>query len=191
MSSPAQLLNHAAVARFDDAVDGWFGSHLRGRPWADRLFYALSAAGDWSVIWHVLAWVFVLGGPRSERRVRRQDAARLSIGLGLESAIVNGLLKRRFRRLRPDSATPRPHHLRTPRTSSFPSGHASAAAFAATVLTARHGKAPLWWGLGALVATSRVHVRIHHASDIVGGAVIGAALGQVARHMTARRDGAT
>jgi undecaprenyl-diphosphatase len=35
--------------------------------------------------------------------------------------------------------------------------------------------------LAALVAASRVHVRIHHPSDVVGGAVIGASLGTVIR----------
>ena len=186
-SAPAPF-EHPAIRRFDDAVDAWFEAHLRGRRWIDRLFFALSAAGDWSVVWHVLGWALTLiGGPEGARQ-RRREALQLSIGLGLESAIVNGFLKSRFRRERPNAAMPRPHHLRTPRTSSFPSGHASAAAFTATTLTARHGKAPAWWGLGTLVAASRIHVRIHHASDVVGGAIIGAALGRVACHLTGRSD---
>jgi membrane-associated phospholipid phosphatase len=40
--------------------------------------------------------------------------------------------------------------------------------------------APLWFGLAGIVATSRPYVRIHHASDIVGGAVTGLALGRLA-----------
>jgi membrane-associated phospholipid phosphatase len=34
--------------------------------------------------------------------------------------------------------------------------------------------------VAVVVALSRVMVRIHHASDIVGGVVVGAALGAVA-----------
>jgi hypothetical protein len=39
------------------------------------------------------------------------------------------------------------------------------------------------FGLGGLVAASRVHVRIHHASDVVGGLAVGLALGAVARRV--------
>jgi undecaprenyl-diphosphatase len=68
--------------------------------------------------------------------------------------------------------------LRTPLTSSFPSGHASSAFFAAVLLARRQPKlAGLWFGLAAVVACSRIHVRMHHASDVVVGAAIGATLG--------------
>ena len=40
---------------------------------------------------------------------------------------------------------------------------------------------PLWGALAATVALSRPYVRIHHASDVVGGVVVGAAMGLVAR----------
>ncbi|MGH3472390.1 MAG: phosphatase PAP2 family protein [Nocardioidaceae bacterium] len=33
------------------------------------------------------------------------------------------------------------------------------------------------------MAASRVHVRIHHASDVVGGALIGALLGELTRRL--------
>jgi membrane-associated phospholipid phosphatase len=34
-----------------------------------------------------------------------------------------------------------------------------------------------------VVAASRVHVRMHHASDVFAGAAIGAALGEMARRL--------
>jgi undecaprenyl-diphosphatase len=37
------------------------------------------------------------------------------------------------------------------------------------------------FSLGGLVAVSRIHVRIHHASDVVGGLAVGLGLGAVAR----------
>jgi undecaprenyl-diphosphatase len=37
--------------------------------------------------------------------------------------------------------------------------------------------------VAVVVASSRVHVRIHHASDVVGGAIIGVFLGELARHL--------
>jgi membrane-associated phospholipid phosphatase len=68
--------------------------------------------------------------------------------------------------------------MRVPITSSFPSGHATAAFTAAVFLSDDdRALAPLWFGLAAAVAFSRVYVRMHHASDTVAGAAIGLALG--------------
>ena len=54
--------------------------------------------------------------------------------------------------------------------------------FAAALL--RDGApAPLVYVAAATVASSRVHVGMHHASDVVAGAIVGAALGEVARHL--------
>src|SRR5690606_28626743 len=96
-----------------------------------------------------------------------------SLALGAESLLVNGWVKSHFRRGRPVATATRPHRLRTPRTTSFPSGHASAAMVAAAVIGRDRRLAPLVHPLAAVVATSRAYVRIHHASDVVGGLVIG------------------
>ena len=98
--------------------------------------------------------------------------------MGLESALTNGPVKSMFRRARPviDLVEgPLPYGMRRPITSSFPSGHATAA-FTAAVLLSDRRRAP-WYALAAVVATSRVYVRMHHASDIVVGAAVGLALG--------------
>jgi undecaprenyl-diphosphatase len=51
------------------------------------------------------------------------------------------------------------------------------------VLTTLDGKksAPLWFGIAAIVGTSRAFVRIHHASDVIGGAFVGLILGLAVR----------
>ena len=54
-------------------------------------------------------------------------------------------------------------------TSSFPSGHATAAFCAATLLGGGAG----WYALAAAVAATRVYVRLHHASDVLAGAAFG------------------
>lgn len=173
------LLDHRWVTSFDTKLDGW-ADLLRGRVWLDRAFYALTSAGDHGMAWHVVGVLRALTGRDSWR-----SAVELSAGLGVEAALVNGPMKWSVRRTRPVSAEPRPHHLRTPRTSSFPSGHASAGMFAAMLLgrTSRHRW--VWFVLGGLVGWSRVHVRIHHPSDVVGGAGVGLALGAVGRRLLA------
>jgi undecaprenyl-diphosphatase len=49
------------------------------------------------------------------------------------------------------------------------------------VLSADDGAAPGWFALASLVAASRVYVRMHHTSDVVGGAVLGLVLAKFAR----------
>jgi undecaprenyl-diphosphatase len=142
----------------------------------DRVYYGITELADFSLIWHLVAWTRAL---RSEDDL--QAALRLSAALGVETVLVNGVIKSVFRRERPVHDGPRPHKLRVPKTTSFPSGHASSAAMAAVLLAEDDDLAPLYFALAAAVATSRVYVKIHHASDIVGGAVLGTALGLIAR----------
>ena len=97
--------------------------------------------------------------------------------------LVNGVIKTVFGRRRPVFSGDRPHALRQPITSSFPSGHASAAMVAAALLSRRSSWAPLYYALAVVVALSRIHVRIHHASDVAAGLGIGAALGAMARRL--------
>ncbi len=117
---------------------------------------------------------------RSRRLVA--DGLRISLLLGAESLVVNQGVKRLFRRERPTMAGDDRFPVRQPMTSSFPSGHASSAFFAARLLTARSPRGQiLWYGLAVVVALSRPFVRIHHASDIIGGALLGTALAGLAR----------
>jgi undecaprenyl-diphosphatase len=168
------------IDRFDLVVDELF-DNVRGNPVADRLFYVASELGDWSLIWHLLGT-----GQGLVRSDGFERAVALSTALGIESALVNGVVKSLFRRERPTVEVDRPHRLRQPRTTSFPSGHASSAFLAAALLSHRSRGAPVFYGLAAVVATSRVYVRIHHASDVLGGAVIGAALGVAAKRIVRR-----
>jgi membrane-associated phospholipid phosphatase len=167
----------AAVARFDDTVDRAV-DRFRGHPLLDRAFYAASELADFSLGWHLVGSVRSL---RSEDPLR--DLARFSAVMGAESLLVNGGVKSLFKRGRPVHEGERPHHLRRPRTSSFPSGHASAAFVAAALLSEGSRAAPLYYLAAAGVASSRVYVRIHHASDVIAGAALGVALGAAARRV--------
>jgi undecaprenyl-diphosphatase len=167
---------HALDAVVDDAfID------LRRHPLANKLLYAASEAGNFSVIWHALAWAPVLLRP-SPGRLRR--AVEVSAVLAAESLLINGVVKSFFRRSRPEGPEDgHPHRLRAPKTSSFPSGHATAAMVAASMLSRRRHRRLAFYTLGGVVAASRVHVRIHHASDVIGGVAIGLGLGRLARRL--------
>lgn len=166
------------VGVFDRRVDRAF-DRLRGEPVADRVFLRASQLGDWSLIWHLLGIV------RGIARRRPDQVLALALALGAESLIVNQGIKRLFKRDRPTSDGADGLGVRAPSTSSFPSGHASSAAFAATVLIRWDGRRwmPLWLTVAGLVGLSRIHVRIHHASDVVAGAVVGHVLARMARRL--------
>jgi undecaprenyl-diphosphatase len=169
------------VQRFDDAVDRAL-DRFRGREPNDRVVYALSELADFSLLWHLIAWTRALGD-----RDGLHSAVRLSTSLAAESFVVNGLVKSLFERERPVHQGPRPHRLRVPLTTSFPSGHASSAFMAAILLSERGRGRMVWFGLAAAVATSRVYVRIHHASDVVGGGAAGVVLGLVTKRLWKQR----
>lgn len=176
MPEPLHSLTRA-VARFDTAIDTRVDD-LRGHPHLDRLMYAASELGDFSLIWHLVSTTRALGPDR-----RLADAVRMAAILGAESALVNGPIKSLFKRHRPAWEQERPHKLRRPRTSSFPSGHASAAFTAAGVLSQGDPMWPVYYAIAAVVASSRVYVKIHHPSDVVAGAVLGIALAQLAKRV--------
>jgi len=175
---PADLLANRNVIRFDAAVDA-VAARGRGHRNADRVLYALSQAANHSLLWHGINLVDAVVGGSARGPEHRRRALRRSAVLAVEQALVNGPVKSLFRRRRPEAVADHPHQLRTPQTSSFPSGHASAGACAATLLSRDLGVAPLWWTLAAAVSWSRVHVGVHHGSDLVGGAALGAALGRL------------
>ncbi len=103
---------------------------------------------------------------------------RLGLATGLANAlshVVVQLLKRTIARPRPCDAAGRPLALvELPDPFSFPSGHAAAtAAIAGTVAYAHPWTGVLLLPLAALVAYSRVALRVHHPSDVVAGAALG------------------
>jgi undecaprenyl-diphosphatase len=174
--SPSRLRpSRSTVESFDDAVEDRVAGHRNAT--FDRLAYPLSSAADHSMLWHIV------GLARALRTGDPMFAVRFSTAMGIESAITNVAVKSVFQRIRPHRPpdTPLLYGLRQPITSSFPSGHATAAFCAAMLLSKGSRAAPAWFVLASLVAATRVYVRLHHASDVVAGAALGVALGAALR----------
>lgn len=160
--------------RADLALD-----RLRANPALDRVMYAATELGDFGLIWLLIG---TAKGLRSDRDAA--DAVRIAAVLGVESVLVNGVIKSFFRRERPEWEQERTYKIRRPRSSSFPSGHASSAFTAAALLSQSTPRLrPVWYATAAVVATSRAHVRIHHASDVLGGVATGLVLGRIATRL--------
>jgi undecaprenyl-diphosphatase len=164
------------IRRFDACAETGF-DRLRGRRAADHVFYVASELGDFSLAWVILGCLRGLrSGPSDERA-----ALRLGGALVAESFMVNAVIKSMFRRTRPPWDVHRPRGLRRPLTSSFPSGHATSSFTAAVLLSEDDPLWPLYWGVAALIAGSRVYVKIHHASDVAAGVAVGVAMGLTIR----------
>ncbi len=131
---------------------------------------SLSNLADYGLIWVALAAV--------KARRRGPDRRRAVVALataGFSSLIVSRMVKTAVERERPDdhlAAT-----VRTPSSSSFPSGHTLAAFCTAFVLADSDTQTAANVGFAAAVAASRVHLEAHHPTDVIGGAAIGSVLG--------------
>lgn len=135
---------------------------------------AMSAVGRYSMIWMAAAGLGVLfAGDRS-------GFVWFFAAIVAEWAFTNGPVKLLFRRERPDNSDVRallPDWLHPPRSSSFPSGHSSAAAFATVIFWSWSPIAGVVSGLVALaMGASRIIVRAHHRTDVIAGFLWGAIL---------------
>ena len=169
------------IDRLDERLDSWFEPMRNSRPLV-YVFNTSSAVGDFGAIWHVIGIVGALNGALSW-----SQAVALAALMGTESLLLNQGVKRIFRRTRPTAAGDDRFTVRRPLTSSFPSGHASSAFFAAVILSGwvSTGWIVTFFVFAVVIALSRVVVRIHHVSDIVVGSLVGALLGTIAVQFTA------
>ncbi len=138
----------------------------------------LSNLADYGVVWVLAAaWKARRAGPGRRRAVVALATA------GIASYVVNRVVKHLAARSRPDGEEALQGLLpvRSPASSSFPSGHTLAAFCTAAVLPDGVPARRAAFAFAAFVAASRVHLRAHHASDVLGGAIIGAALGTLIR----------
>jgi undecaprenyl-diphosphatase len=157
------------VSTLDEAVDAAF-EPLRGRPEVDRAAAVVSNLSDYGLIWVVLAGLrAVRPGPGRRRAVVALAAA------GFSSLLVSRAAKAAVARQRPEDHLAA--NVRTPTSSSFPSGHTLAAFCTAFVLGDSEAGTAANVGFATAVAVSRVHLRAHHPTDVIGGAAIGSVLG--------------
>jgi undecaprenyl-diphosphatase len=132
---------------------------------------------------HVLLLGLLLLGGRGPAGWRRRDAAiRIAVALPVTIGVV-GLVGRLADRQRPFTrqasvSTLVEHHP----GRSFPSRHSACAAVMTTIALPSAPFIGALMGLGAIgLAVSRVYAGLHYPSDVLGGWLIGAAIGIIAR----------
>lgn len=159
--------------------------HATPTPTLDHALARISRAADHSKIWLGAAAGMGMLGQR-QRRAALVGVAAVAVTSGLVNVAVKPVVSRE----RPSRLeTVRTHVVRMPTSASYPSGH-TASAFAFS--TAVGGGVPELDTALRLAATtvaySRVHTGVHYPGDVIAGAVIGAGVGTLARHL-ARRAG--
>jgi len=139
---------------------------LHKNPWFLALTAVLLVLWVWKHRWIAVRWIFVL-----------------ALSIGLSDVAAYRVIKPVVNRSRPPESGITVQ-LRTHKHSgmSFPSNHATNIFAAATVLSSAFPPfSAAFYFIAFLIAYSRVYVGVHFPGDVFAGAVLGIALGTLAR----------
>lgn len=141
------------------------------RPVLDRIMVLFTYAGTGGFIWLV---AFVI--PFLITRRYRETSVILTAALGVNYLIGEVLIKKSVGRDRPSTwISDEDMKINKPKDHSFPSGHSASSFCAFTVL---FWTCPVWMWLPALflastIAFSRMYLRVHYFTDVMGGIILG------------------
>jgi len=155
--------------RFDLSVRDWI--HFHASPISTEWMLRITTLGNWYVILPAAAVLFIYLKVKGSSQEARLLAVTMAGAL-----LLDAILKLTFRRARPEPF----FDLLTPKTFSFPSGHAlfslCLVGFVAGVINLRverlWSRSMVWAGavfLVALVGFSRVYLGVHYPSDVLAG----------------------
>lgn len=146
-------------------------ARMRGHtPQLDRAVARFTLLGEHAAVWLTIGAVGA--AVDAPQRARWRRATGTVAGMYALNTAIKFVVRRsrpRLRRL--------PALIATPTTLSFPSAHASTA-FAGAVAYSRLGlPAPALYALAAKLSYSRLYLGVHYPSDVLAGALLGAAVG--------------
>ena len=137
----------------------------------DKLMVMFTYAGTGAFIWWVvLALPFVLSA------AYRKAGLIMIVALGVNYLVGEIMIKKIVKRARPSTLVPEDEmKINKPKDHSFPSGHSASSfcAFAVTLICCP----PFFWipslVVAALIAFSRLYLRVHYLSDVLVGTLLG------------------
>ena len=161
------------ILNFDSTILLWIQDVVRN-PVLTPIFVFITHLGDGGVFWIVLSLVLCIF-----KKTRK--AGFCALGALLLSVIINNaILKNAIGRIRPYEIIAGLDCLvKHAKDASFPSGHTGASIAAAVAYLKELPKKysiPAFI-LAVLISLSRLYVGIHYPTDVIAGAITGAALG--------------
>lgn len=138
----------------------------------DKVLFIATKMGDFGFIWIFTAVLLLIF------EYTRKLGVVFSGAFVLATILGNLILKPFFARKRPcDDSSVKPI-IKRPMGYSFPSGHTLTSFTAATVIASANVVAGVFaFILAGMIGFSRMYFYVHYPSDVIGGAVIGIAVG--------------
>ena len=159
------------LARLDNRLLYAMRTRFHG-PATEAAFRWLGRIGEYGAVWFVLGLALALLDPdRGEEWLLAGALGPLAIGL-------NFAVKLLVRRQRP-VLEGLPPLGGAPSSLSFPSAHTTSSFAVATAMTRIDPLAALLFALAVAISLGRPYLGMHYPSDVLGGAVLGTALGLV------------
>jgi decaprenylphosphoryl-5-phosphoribose phosphatase len=159
------------LARLDRRLLYAMRTRVHG-PAAEAVAKGLGKIGEYGLVWLAIGIVFAIADPD------RRDAWLVAGALGPVAIGLNYAVKLLVRRPRP-VLEGLPPLGGAPSMLSFPSAHATSSFACATAMTRIAPEAAVLFVLAAAIAACRPYLGMHYPSDVLGGVLIGTALGLV------------
>lgn len=164
------------ILNFDSSILLWIQEYVRN-PILNPVFVVITHLGDAGIFWIAMSLLLCCF-----KKTRKAGIFGL-VALIFSVLVNNVFLKNVIGRIRPyEIITGLECIIKHASDASFPSGHTGASIAAATVYVK---ELPKKFSIPALVlailiSLSRLYVGIHYPTDVIAGAIIGAALGILA-----------
>ena len=146
-----------------------FMAHMH-HPVLDRIMVLFTYAGTGALIWWVLYVIPLLVTKHFGVGII------LTTAIGINYVLGEILIKKKVGRDRPSTRiSDEEMKINKPKDHSFPSGHSASSFCAFTVILLN---CPLWMSMPALalactIAFSRMYLRVHYLTDVLGGILLG------------------
>ena len=167
------------IEKYDLKAAEYINSHFHSR-FMDNLMKFFTYLGNLGLLWISISILFIL------QHQSRKIGIVIICALFITSILGEGIIKHIVKRKRPFTKMNICDQLiiGTPSTYSFPSGHTASSFSVAAVFVAINSEISFLIVLIAtLIALSRIYLKVHYVSDVIGGAVLGWLCGTITAHL--------